>query len=221
MTHPPTHALTTSALVSLCAAAVLSLTGCATADSSPASSTAGSSAASAEPSTEPALVIRLTDGDTMRVLPLSPQDPLLEASAQTRQREASQRSAQDTTAVRVLGINTPEVPHGARPGQCGGEQATEVARQLITTGTVVRLTKDPHTPDTDRYHRALRYVSTENHDFSKYMLDAGYADAYAPASQKPQPQRMDQYRRAAHKAHAQGRGAWGQCGSITKAAPST
>lgn len=205
-------ALTTSALVSLCAAAVLSLTGCANADSS---------VASTETSTEPALVTRLTDGDTMRVLPLSPQDPLLEASVQTRQHEASQRSAKDTTAVRVLGINTPEVPHGARPGQCGGEQATEVARQLITPGTVVRLTKDPHTPDTDRYHRALRYVSTEDHDFSTYMLDAGYADAYAPASQKPEPQRMDQYRRAAHKAHAQGRGAWGQCGSITKTAPST
>lgn len=212
MTRPPTHALTTSALVSLCAAAALSLTGCATADSS---------AASTEPNTEPALVTRLTDGDTMRVLPLSPQDPLLKASVQTRQREASQHSAQDTTAVRVLGINTPEVTHGARPGQCGGEQATEVARQLITPGTVVRLTKDPHTPDTDRYDRALRYVSTEDRDFSTYMLDAGYADAYAPASQKPEPQRMDQYRRAAHKAHAQGRGAWGQCGSITKAAPST
>lgn len=216
MTRPPT-----SALVSLCAAAVLSLAGCATADSFPASSTAGSSAASAGPSTEPALVTRLTDGDTMRVLPLSPQDPLLEASVQTRQREVSQHSAQDTTTVRVLGINTPEVPHGARPGQCGGEQATGVARQLITPGTVVRLTKDPHTPDTDRYHRALRYVSTEDRDFSTYMLDAGYADAYAPASQKPEPQRMNQYRRAAHKAHAQGRGAWGQCGSITKAAPST
>lgn len=212
MTRPPTSALTTSALVSLCAAAVFSLTGCATADSS---------AASTEPSTEPALVTRLTDGDTMRVLPLSPQDPLLEASVQTRQHEVSQRSAQDTTAVRVLGINTPEVPHGARPGQCGGEQATKVARQLITPGTVVRLTKDPHTPDTDRYHRALRYVSTEDRDFSMYMLDAGYADAYAPASQKPELQRMDQYRRTAHKAHAQGRGAWGQCGSITKAAPST
>lgn len=221
MTHPPTSALATSALVSLCTATVLSLTGCATADSSPASSTASSSAASAEPSTEPALVTRLTDGDTMRVLPLSPQDPLLEASVQARQHEASQHSAQDTTAVRVLGINTPEVPHGARPGQCGGEQATEVARQLITPGTVVRLTKDPHTPDTDRYNRALRYVSTEDRDFSTYMLDAGYADAYVPASQKPEPQRMDQYRRAAHKAHSQGRGAWGQCGSITKAAPST
>lgn len=74
-----------------------------------------------EPTQDTTAVDYVLDGDTIEV---------------TDAAGSSQR-------VRLLGINTPEVPHDDEPGQCGGEAAAEQLRTLLPEGTAVELISDP------------------------------------------------------------------------------
>lgn len=68
----------------------------------------------------------------------------------------------DRRRVRLLGINTPEIPHDGESGQCGGEAAAEQLRALLPEGTPVQLIGDPEVDDEYRYGHLLRYVELED-----------------------------------------------------------
>jgi micrococcal nuclease len=87
-----------------------------------------------EPSgpTQGAVVLRVVDGDTIRV-----------------------DIAGQEYALRYIGIDTPETVHPSRPVEWMGRQASEANDRLVG-GRPVTLEKD--VSETDRYGRLLRYV---------------------------------------------------------------
>lgn len=93
-------------------------------------------------------VIRVVDGDTIRV--------------QLDGREV---------AVRYIGIDTPEL--GSRTERFGRE-ATERNRQLVE-GKRVRLEKD--VSEADRFGRLLRYVWVGDRMVNAVLVEEGYANA--------------------------------------------
>lgn len=96
--------------------------------------------------------------------------------------------------VRVLGIDTPEVPPTGN--DCYGEQAQAKARSLMPPGTQVTLQTDDaqgEGPDrTDPTGRLLRYVTTPSGDLATILLTGGYARVFAafPVDRTPQYQAL-------------------------------
>lgn len=116
--------------------------------------------------------------------------------------------------VRLLGINTPEVPHDDTPGQCGGEAAADQLRTLLPEGTTVQLVSDPEVDDEDRYGRLLRYVELEDGtDTGAALITAGHAYAWAPSSE-PTPTRTADYEEATAAARDTGSGSWSTCPNL-------
>jgi micrococcal nuclease len=77
--------------------------------------------------------------------------------------------------VRVLGIDTPEVHAGQ---ECWGPEASQFARDTLA-GKTVGLVADPTQDNTDRYGRALRYLSLPDGDnYSVLAAAAGAARSY-------------------------------------------
>ena len=93
-------------------------------------------------------VVRVVDGDTIRV--------------RLDGREA---------AVRYIGIATPEVGSRAEPV---GREATARNRELVE-GKRVRLEKD--VSETDRFGRLLRYVWLGDRMVNAVLVEEGYANA--------------------------------------------
>jgi micrococcal nuclease len=139
-------------------------------------------------SSESARVVRVVDGDTLRVA--------------VGGREES---------VRLLGIDTPETH---RPGvgvECGGPEATAHMSRLAPPGTRVGLEPDPGQDRVDRYGRLLAYVRLpDGRLLEEAQVAAGWAVVYVfdgrPVS------RDAQFRRAMATARAARRGVWGACG---------
>lgn len=117
-----------------------------------------------------------------------------------------------TQKVRILGINTPEV-YGQK--QCGGSEASAALKKMLPAGTEVSLVGDPSQADSDKYGRALRYVSAvpagERNivDIGQRQVTAGHARVYVFAN-KPF-ERAAIYKKAQAKASATGKGLWGHC----------
>jgi micrococcal nuclease len=135
-----------------------------------------------------ARIVRVVDGDTIRVL--------------VGGREQY---------VRLLGIDTPETH---RPGvaiECGGPEASRHLATLLPAGTAVGLEPDPGQDRVDRYGRLLAYVRLPGGRLAEEeQVVAGWATVYVfegrPVS------RDAQLRRAMGEARAAGRGVWGSCG---------
>jgi endonuclease YncB( thermonuclease family) len=104
---------------------------------------------------ETATVKRIVDGDTLIVT-----DDV--TGAQSR--------------IRLLGINSPEAPHGANPGQCGGWQATEALKGFLPVGTKVRLlSADPTSKG--KANRPQRVVLAYSEATKEFDLDIAWAMA--------------------------------------------
>jgi endonuclease YncB( thermonuclease family) len=129
-------------------------------------------------------VVRVTDGDTLRV----------------RVRGAG---IQD---VRIIGIDTPEVHSGH---ECGGVAASDRMARLAPVGSRVTLISDPSQDDVDRYDRLLRYVERDGRDVGRAQVNLGYATVYVYANTPFR--RTAGYRRVQQDARQDGRGSWGTC----------
>lgn len=100
-------------------------------------------------------VVKVVDGDTIQV----------QVEGQTK-------------AVRLIGVDTPEVVDPRQPVQCFGQEASDKAHQLLD-GQTVRLESDPTQGDIDRYGRLLRYVYlSDNTLVNLQMVQQGYAYEY-------------------------------------------
>ena len=114
---------------------------------------------------ETAHVVRVVDGDTIRV----------EITGRTEGPGAGEALPGNDYPVRLIGIDTPESVKPGSPVECFGKEASAAASALLD-GQDVRLVKDVE--NTDRYDRLLRYVYLEDEMANARLVVNGYAHAY-------------------------------------------
>ena len=131
-----------------------------------------------------AVVVRVTDGDTLKV----------------RLRGGR------VEYVRLIGIDTPEV-HGRT--ECGGAAASRAMKRLAPVGSRVVLVSDPTQADRDRYDRLLRYVERRRRDVGKVQIRSGHAQVYVYRNDPFR--RTDTYRRVEARSERLGQGLWSRC----------
>lgn len=145
--------------------------------------------ASPSPGTSPgaATVVRVVDGDTLRV----------------RLGSAEER-------VRLIGIDTPETHGAGGLRECFGAEATSRLSALLPPGTPVRLVRDVEARD--RYGRLLAYVYRRSDGLfvNLAMVREGFA---ATLTYPPNIAHADQFVDAARVARRSDRGLWKRCGS--------
>ncbi|MFN2590693.1 MAG: thermonuclease family protein [Actinomycetota bacterium] len=109
-------------------------------------------------------------------------------------------------AVRLIGVDTPEVPWYGGPGECFGVEAGRFTRDRLT-GRPVRLEFDVERRD--RYGRLLAYVYVGDELFNLTLVRDGYATSY-PVS--PNTKMAARFESAETEARATGMGLWAACG---------
>ena len=147
-----------------------------------AACSASGHASPTQPATVP--VIKVTDGDTIHVM----------------------FEGQDER-VRLIGVDTPEVPWYGGQEECFGVAAGLYARQRLD-GKRVRLEFDIERRD--RYDRLLAYVYVGDELFNLTLLRQGYATAYPV---RPDTKQAGLFASAEVEARSAGRGLWSACPS--------
>lgn len=140
--------------------------------------------------TSKAHVVRVIDGDTLKV----------------------RLASGPTATVRLIGIDTPETRKRGTPVQCGGLDATARMKKLALrkgAGRMVTLKTDPTQDVLDRYDRLLAYVSAAGVDFGRTMISSGWAKVYVFEQDFL---RVKGYRAAQASGKAARRGVWRKCG---------
>ena len=134
-----------------------------------------------------ATVVKVVDGDTIRVRIQGGEEP-----------------------VRLIGIDTPEThgPGGLR--ECFGAEAAEQLAALLPEGTAVRLVRDVEARD--RYDRLLAYVyrASDGLFVNLAMASEGYATTLTYA---PNVAHADEFVAAVRSAREESKGLWQRCGS--------
>jgi micrococcal nuclease len=132
-----------------------------------------------------AVVVSVTDGDTIRV-----------------------RLGEREEKVRLIGIDTPETHGQGGLRECFGKEASRRTAELLPEGATVRLVRDAE--QRDRYGRLLAYVYTSDGTFVNLRLaEEGYA---ATLTIPPNVAHSDAFAAAAARAREANRGLWGMCG---------
>ncbi len=111
-------------------------------------SEAGSASLDFNPSKYKAKVIRVIDGDTIKI--------------------------EGDKVIRYIGIDTPETVHPSKPVQCYGKEASDKNKELVE-GKEVKLEKD--VSETDKYGRLLRYIWLGDMLVNEYLVREGYAQS--------------------------------------------
>ena len=109
--------------------------------------------------------------------------------------------------VRLIGIDTPEIAHFGKPGQCFGIRASSITRRLaLGREVLLRIGRERH----DRYGRLLAYVHVVGgpDDLERTLMARGAARTLAIA---PNVDRAALYARLEDAARAGHRGLWGAC----------
>jgi len=146
----------------------------------------------ATPSLTPAYIVRVVDGDTIRV-----------------------RIEEKEYTVRLIGMDAPETVDPRKPVQCFGKEASAVLAEL-TGGKEVWLATDDTQDEKDRYGRLLRYVYLDDDtNVAEYMIRNGFAFEYTYR----EPYRYQKlFRQAQGSAEYEGVGLWAPdaCGELEK-----
>ena len=131
-------------------------------------------------------VVRVVDGDTIRVGLASGEEP-----------------------VRYIGIDTPESVKPGAPVECFAKRASAYNERLVA-GERVRLAYDVERRD--RYGRLLAYVyrARDGLFVNASLVRHGYA---VPITIAPNLAHAGDFRRLAARARREGRGLWSSCGS--------
>jgi len=141
------------------------------------------STTSANPSSQLYQVVKVTDGDTLKL---------------------SINGRNET--IRLVGINTPETVDPRRSVECFGQQASQYMKSLVS-GKMLRLENDETQSNRDRYQRWLRFVFLpDGTDVGLRLIEEGYAHE-ALYSIKPHKYHT-LYLEAQREAQTEGRGLW-------------
>jgi endonuclease YncB( thermonuclease family) len=137
-----------------------------------------------------ARIVRVIDGDTLRV----------------------RLSSGQQITVRLIGIDTPETKRPGVAVECSGRSASSYMRRIAfqrSGGRRVTLVSDPSQDATDHYGRTLAYVDARGKgDLSQLMLRSGWASVYV--FQDPFV-RLARYKTAASQAEGRRVGVWNRC----------
>ncbi len=132
---------------------------------------------------ETAYVVKVVDGDTIRVL--------LNGNKKT---------------IRMLGVDTPETVHPFKEVECYGPEASNASKGTLSNQKVY-LSSDSLNSDKDKYGRLLRYVYLEDGSlFNKYLIENGYARYYDKKIQF-----TDEFKALENRAKENKTGLWGKC----------
>ncbi len=132
---------------------------------------------------ENAKVIRMVDGDTIKVLINNKED-----------------------TVRLIGIDTPETVDPRKPVQCFGVEASNKTKEVLTGKTII-LESDPTQGNRDKYQRLLRYVFLNDLNFNKFMISEGYAHEY---TYRIPYKYQEKFKNAERIAREENRGLWNE-----------
>ncbi len=159
-------------IAALCLALCTAVCGCSPTAGQPASGSG------------PVRVVRVVDGDTIRVALPSGEEP-----------------------VRYIGIDTPESVKPGSPVECFARRASAFNARLVA-GERVRLVRDIE--ERDHYGRLLAYVyrARDGLFVNAELVRRGYATA---ATFPPNVAHELQFRRLANRARMSGRGLWSEC----------
>lgn len=115
----------------------------------------------------------------------------------------------DDVRVRLDGIDTPEKTGGYLAAECYGDEASEYLRNLLPSGTALRLERSE--PPTDKYGRllALVYRAEDGLLINRHLVQLGYADAVNYGGDNPH---YAAFAPLASNARARQLGLWGACG---------
>lgn len=79
---------------------------------------------------------------------------------------------------RLIGMDTPETVDPRKPVQCFGKEASNKAKEFLTSKKI-RIETDSTQGELDKYGRRLAYIYREDGLFyNKYMIEQGYAHEY-------------------------------------------
>lgn len=149
---------------------------------------AGRSPAPSAPGT--ASVVRVVDGDTVRVKLAGKEEP-----------------------VRLIGIDTPETHGAGGLRECFGKEATARLEALLPKGTAVRVVRDVEARD--RYRRLLAYLYREEDGMfvNLVLAEEGFA---AALTIPPNVAHSSRFVAAAAEARRRSLGLWGRCGDADR-----
>lgn len=111
-------------------------------------------------------------------------------------------------AVRLIGVDTPEMAGSPTGAQCYGAEATSYVREWLE-GESVQLETDPTQARYDTYDRLLAYVTIDNVDVGEKLIAEGYAKEYSFRGKTYAKQSL--YRSTEDAAMSEGRGLWSVC----------
>lgn len=138
---------------------------------------------------EAAIVDRVVDGDTLRVI-AEPGGSIPEGGS---------------IRIRLLNIDTPELARDGRDAECGALEATEHLETLVSSGELVWLVADRE--DRDRFDRPLRGVWTDDGVFlNERLAEEGFAEVVLFP---PNDRFHSRIEVAVQRAQAADRGIWG------------
>jgi micrococcal nuclease len=141
---------------------------------------------------EGATVVRVVDGDTIKVR----MEEVVPGAG------AGEAETGKDYRVRLIGIDTPESVAPGSPVECYGREASAAARALLE-GEHVRLVKDVE--EVDGFDRLLRYVYIGDELANARLVVNGYATAY---TYPPNVRHAELFVELQRDARSQGRGLW-------------
>ena len=112
------------------------------------------------------------------------------------------------TAVRLIGIDTPERDGPYTSRECYGEEASWFTHEALD-GRTVELEFDVER--TDRYGRTLAYVWLDGALFNERLVRSGYA---VVTTFPPNVRYVERFTDAQRRARDEQRGLWGACGPL-------
>jgi micrococcal nuclease len=110
----------------------------------------------------------------------------------------------DGRRVRLVQIDTPE-----KRKECYGDEASELTRKLLPSGTHVRIEQDPALDQVDRFNRKLAYVWKGDEDVNVTLVREGAAGVWFYGGRRGR--HSGELLRAVERARAQEKGLWGAC----------
>jgi endonuclease YncB( thermonuclease family) len=110
----------------------------------------------------------------------------------------------ESYAVRIAGVDAPEIQHGAKAGQPWGNEATMVAADILSKGNVTLI----YDPDENTYGRSLGTLMVDGKNYSHELVKRGAA-SFLPFG-KPEYSMIafDGLADVEDRAHAAARGMW-------------
>lgn len=150
-------------------------------------------------------VVRVIDGDTITVEPTAQLEQIMPVGEQ-------ENDPQNERSIRLLGIDAPEMNYrSAEDIECGAQEATDFAEDLLAEGEPVRVVFDEDADTVDVYGRGLAYIEVaDGIDVGLALVEAGHAEAWYPDS-APEPSRFQKYEQATTAAQQDEEGLWGAC----------